>query len=311
MPPQADRFEVLGADGVRLSALASGTGDAVPVLLVHGYPDTAAVWDPVARVLERRYRVIRYDARGAGASETPTGRSGYRVARLAADVRLVAAAACPGRQVHLVGHDWGAVTGWEAVTEPDAHSWAASYTSISGPCLDHVAHWTRDRLRARTARGAGELARQLAHSWYIAAFQLPVVPELAWRRVLGPGWARRLRGEGVPAAAARPASTLIDDAVHGLGLYRANRGAALGHRPRDRVAAVAVQLVVPRRDRYVTPALAGSAAGWASPLWRRHLDTGHWGALTSHAEETAGFVDSFIRHVRDGADLGPTAERIG
>ena len=66
--------------------------------------------------LDNRYRVISCDVPGAGASEAPVGRAAYRLERLAADLAAVADATCGAQPFHLVGHDWGSIQSWEAVT---------------------------------------------------------------------------------------------------------------------------------------------------------------------------------------------------
>jgi len=106
------------AGDVRLAAYVSGPRDAPPIVLVHGYPDSAAVWERVRAQLDSRYRVISYDVRGAGASEAPAARDGYRIERLAADLCAVVNAICGEQPFHLVGHDWGSIQSWEAVTDP-------------------------------------------------------------------------------------------------------------------------------------------------------------------------------------------------
>ena len=148
---------VVDAGDVRLAVYVSGPREAPPLVLVHGYPDSAAVWEPLRAQLDRRYRVITYDVRGAGASEAPPRRAGYRLERLAADLAAVADATCGGEAFHLVGHDWGSIQSWEAVTSVAFEGRIASYTSCSGPCLDHVAYWIRARLLHPTPRSIGKL----------------------------------------------------------------------------------------------------------------------------------------------------------
>uniref|UniRef100_UPI0005B82398 alpha/beta fold hydrolase n=1 Tax=Paraburkholderia acidipaludis TaxID=660537 RepID=UPI0005B82398 len=76
--PACETFAVQ-SDDARLAVYASGPAGAPPVILVHGYPDSAAVWTPLRRELETRYRVIAYDVRGAGASDAPRARRAYRL----------------------------------------------------------------------------------------------------------------------------------------------------------------------------------------------------------------------------------------
>jgi 3-oxoadipate enol-lactonase len=59
------------ADGGRLRYFTAGAGE--PVVLIHGLGLDAAMWDPQWPVLQREFRVIRYDVRGFGASTLPAG----------------------------------------------------------------------------------------------------------------------------------------------------------------------------------------------------------------------------------------------
>ncbi|MGX7825303.1 SDR family oxidoreductase [Actinokineospora sp. 24-640] len=281
---------------VDLAVFEQGDPAAPTVLLVHGYPDTHRMWDGVAERLAEDFHVARYDVRGAGASSAPRDRAAYRTEHLAEDLAAVLDAVSPDRPAHVVAHDWGSIQGWEAVTEPDAAERIASYTAISGPCLDHVAHWVRRRLARPTPAHLRQLAAQFAHSWYIYLFHLPVLPELAWRTLIGPRWGALLeRVEGVPRVAGHPAPTIAADAARGVRLYRANmltrmRGA------RSRPTAVPVQVIIPTRDRYVSAALAEDLERWVERLWRRRVVAGHW-APVSHPDAVARMVEEFADHV--------------
>jgi pimeloyl-ACP methyl ester carboxylesterase len=300
----ARRFDVTAPDSVRLVAWAEGDPARPTVLLVHGYPDTHAVWDVVAAALAADWHVLRYDARGSGESERPGDKTAYALPALAGDTRAVVRAAGVTGKVHVVGHDWGSITGWEAVTAPEAGDWVASYTTISGPCLDHVAAWMRSQLRRPTPARLLPFARQQAKSWYIGMFSLPVLPELVWRHAMGPRWDKRLeRTEGITAADAHTAPSLTEDAVAGLNMYRANMFTRV-RRPQQRPAEVPVQFVVPLQDRYVSPALARAGVEWVPAAWWRTLDTGHWGALITHGPTVAEWIGEFARHI-DGAPASP------
>ncbi|NKQ55264.1 SDR family oxidoreductase [Amycolatopsis sp. K13G38] len=287
---------VLSGD-VRLAVFEEGPPEAPTVMLVHGYPDTHAVWDDVAAVLAERFHVVRYDVRGAGQSGSPRGTAAYRLEHLKNDFFAVADAVSPDAPVHVVAHDWGSIQSWEAVTEPGAHERIASYTSISGPCLDHVGYWMRDRFRRPSPRKLKQALVQQLHSWYVLAFHTPVVPELMWRLVLAKRWPELLRRvEGVAPRPDHPADTLASDASHGVSLYRANFRERLG-KPRERRTEVPVQVITPVHDNYVTPALAEGAERWAARLWRRKLYAGHWSALLRDGAEVARMTTELIDHV--------------
>ncbi|QQC67439.1 alpha/beta fold hydrolase [Paraburkholderia ginsengisoli] len=286
---------------VRLAVYVSGPRDAPPILLVHGYPDSARVWEPVRAQLDTRYRVIAYDVRGAGASDAPATRNAYRVDRLAADLAAVVDATCGPQPFHLVGHDWGSIQSWEAVTDPAFKGRIASYTSISGPCLDHASLNLRgddatDPQRKAAKRPFGRGVRQTLKSWYIFFFHLPWLPELVWRAGgvrMWPLWLRlteRVRPAHDPAQ--------MRNAINGLNLYRANFIDKL-LRPRARRAHAPVQFIVPLRDRYVGPELSLGLHGWLGAYERHEIDAGHWVVLRDPALIAAS-IERFVEQHRTG-----------
>lgn len=288
----APRSFTVQSGAVRLAATAWGDPSHPVVVLVHGYPDNSHVWHGVARALAERFHVVAYDVRGAGASDAPPNVADYRLERLADDFIAVVDAVSPSRPVHLVGHDWGSIQGWEFVTDPRLHGRIASFTSCSGPCLDHAAI----ALRAGGRRSLGQWGatlRQALASWYIVFFHLPKLPEWQWKLWLGRHWTFWLRlTEGVDAP---PNPTQTADGIHGLRLYRANFRARL-RAPRERQAHAPVQIIVPTRDRYVRPALTEDLGRWATQLWRRQVDAHHWLPL-ARPREMAAMVSEFVDHL--------------
>jgi pimeloyl-ACP methyl ester carboxylesterase len=276
---------VVSPDGVELSVSESGDPANPTVLLVHGYPDTHRIWDAVCDALCADHHVVRYDVRGAGQSGKPSGLAAYRMERLADDLFAVATAVSPGQPVHVAGHDWGSVQAWHAVTSPAAAGRIASFTSISGPCLDHTAYWFRLRLARPTPRRLRQVLDQAARSWYITVFRLPWLAPLAWRHGLARRW---------PVTLDRDEATLADDAVRGLSLYRANMRYR-ARRPEPRIAQVPVQLITLSRDVYLSPALVSEDLDrWAPQLTRHTLDATHWSGITDQAPAVASLIRQHI-----------------
>ena len=297
----ASERRVRGAQGLSLHVTERGDPARPTVVLVHGFPDTSAVWAPLAERLAPDLHVVAYDVRGAGRSEAPGGRAGYALPLLVDDLAAVLDAVSPEAPVHLVAHDWGSVQCWEAVTTKDVAARVATYTSVSGPPLDHAGLWARRHRTLRLADLRVALGQAL-HSWYILGFHLPVVPELLFRMPRSSAlWAWGLhRTEHVPTDEQWPSPTFAADFAHGVQLYRANVRSRLRH-PEERHTDVPVQLVVPRRDRYVSPALLEGLEAWTTRLWRRTVDAGHW-VVRTNPDEVAAWVRDVVAFGEDGTE---------
>ena len=289
--------QVKASDGLNLAVREHGDRSRPTVIAVHGYPDNRSVWDGVVAALSERYHVVTYDVRGAGESDTPRERSAYRLDQLADDLAGVADAVSPDRRVHLLAHDWGAIQTWHAVTGDRMRGRIASFTSISGPCLDHAGQWFRSRLRRPTPRALREAVTQMMFSGYIGFFQLPLLPELAWRTRLMPRLIRNLERLD-PAAGQNPARPNITDGVRGLELYRENMLPRLS-RPTVRPADIPVQVLAPTGDPFVSAPLQTDIGRWVSDLRVRRLPGGHWLPRT-RPDVVAKCAGELIEHVEGG-----------
>ncbi|MBZ6283432.1 SDR family oxidoreductase [Streptomyces olivaceus] len=301
--------------GVELCVAELGDPRQPTVVLVHGYPDSKEVWSEVAARLAERFHVVLYDVRGHGRSTAPSPlRGGFTLRKLTDDFLAVADAVSPGRPVHLVGHDWGSVQSWEFVTVGRTEGRIASFTSMSGPSLDHFGHWINERLRRPTPRRVGQFLGQGAKSWYVYLLHTPVLPELAWRGPLGRHWPRILeRVERVPRGD-YPTASLPTDAAHGAWLYRDNVRARLRHPRADAYAHAPVQLITPLGDPYLSERLYDGLEAWAPRLTRRTLPAGHWVPRT-RPDRLAGWITEFVTAVENGspaaAASGKYADRFG
>ncbi|MFJ4619655.1 SDR family oxidoreductase [Streptomyces sp. NPDC088812] len=323
--PQGVRERRVPTGGIELCVAELGDPGRPVVVLVHGYPDSKEVWSQVASRLADRFHVVLYDVRGHGRSTAPAPlRGGFTLEKLTDDFLAVVDAVSPGRPVHLVGHDWGSVQGWEFVTVKRTRGRIASFTSMSGPSLDHFGHWIERRLRRPTPRRVGQLLGQGAKSWYVYLLHTPALPELAWRGPLGslwPGVLRRL--EKVPAGD-YPTSSLPDDAAHGAWLYRDNVRPRM-RRPRpDAHAHAPVQLITPLDDAYLSERLYDELEQWVPRLTRRTLAARHWVPRT-RPDQVSAWITEFVTSVEAESGIGhgaadpetarrargPFAERFG
>lgn len=246
-------------DGLSLSYLDSAPGDRArpAVLLMHGFPDSAAMWHAQIEALHGAgFRAIAADMRGYGESDIAARTADYHAQRILAD----SAALLDHLQIdkaHVVGHDWGSVLAW---------MFAGYYPQRVGRLVTiSVGH--------PTAYGRAGLDQKLA-GWYTLYFQLRGLSE---RLLLGRGplsverWLsthpacvevlQRLRQPGRLRAA--------------LSLYRANLATVLFRRQPDVLAPTLG--IWSRSDRYLVESQMRDSARHARGSWRLEvLDGGHW-----------------------------------
>jgi pimeloyl-ACP methyl ester carboxylesterase len=109
---------VIQVNGISVHVEDRGSG--VPVLLLHGWPDSAVVWrNQIPVLVAHGFRVIAPDMRGFGRSSLPQEVAGYALPNAVADMTGVLDAL--GIQTaQVVGHDWGAGVAWlMAMLHPD------------------------------------------------------------------------------------------------------------------------------------------------------------------------------------------------
>lgn len=275
------------SDGLELAVHEAGRPEAPTVVLVHGYPDNHHVWDGVVAELAADFHVVAYDVRGSGASGVPTSRKGYRIEQLVDDLGRVIDAVSPDEPVHLVAHDWGSIQVWDGLTAERLGPRIRTFTSISGPSLDHAAAWLRG-----TGAGIRPRLRQLAASYYIGFFMAPFLPELSARAgVIDRLVQHSAAADREPAVVAGldrgPAET-----VNGIQLYRANFPRRMT-RPRPPRIDLPVQVIAPEGDHHVSAALqAGAPAPWVGDLTVQHIPGSHW-VVSQRPALIAGLVRDF------------------
>lgn len=183
----------------------AGPERAPAVLLLHGFPENASMWDGVAPALHAAgLRTIAPDQRGYSPGARPADVSAYSMQHVVADALGLLDALDLGA-VHVLGHDWGAVVGWQlAGRHPDR---VTTLTAISVPHpAAHAAALHTD-------------PDQQQRSGYITVFRRPDAEEL-----LLADDARRLRRmlRPLPAATVDGFVTPLIGALTGpLNWYRA------------------------------------------------------------------------------------------
>lgn len=128
------------------------TGSGPPIVLLHGFPETGRCWRGVTSRLGATFRVLVPDLPGYGRSGRPKAFDAATLARTI--VAFMAAAAAP--RATVVGHDWGGGIAYRmAGSHPDA---VERLVVVDSPYRE----------------------LDLKRGWYMLAFNVPVLPELAF-----------------------------------------------------------------------------------------------------------------------------------
>lgn len=267
----------LDVGGLRLHVAQAGTGPVV--LLLHGFPDSLQLWREVApRLVAAGHRVVALDQRGFGASDAPADKRSYRIDRLVTDVAEVLDALGIDEQVHVIGHDWGAVVTWcLAMTRPQL---LRSAVAIS---VGHPREYALAGLE------------QKLKGMYVIGWQFPAIAE---RWLEARDWSRMrhwLRQHPDPNSClrdlARPGRLTA-----GLNWYRANLGQVLTRTwPPCRVPMLG--LWSGEDHCLAEDQMARSARRMAAPwAYERVEGAGHWLPLERPDRVAELAIDWFRRH---------------
>jgi len=230
----------------------------VPVVFVHGVPDTGQVWHRVVALIDRP-DVVVVDLPGFG-----TPRPDRFAATKEAYVDWLAERIAElGQPVDLVGHDWGALL------------------------VQRVASIHPDRVRTWAAGGA---VVDPTYEWHDVArlWQTPEVGEQVMAALRGEALAAALAGAGAPREDAEAAAGRVDDEMSAciLALYRS--AVHVGEEWDAGLDAITAPGLVIHgsRDPYVPPSFAERlAARTGAPA--HLLDCGHWWELERPDEVAA------------------------
>ena len=278
------------ANGYEFRARVAGLSNTGPgVVLLHGFPETSAMWSPLIELLaDQGYRVVAFDQRGYSPGARPRGVESYTIDKLVDDVFGVAHAAGM-QQFHLVGHDWGAGVGWAAVmSRPEA---LLSWTSLSIP---HVA-----------AFGAAIMndEDQRKRSSYMLLFRTPLLPEALFtfndldlmKKVMYSEMSDAQRAEYVATFSEPGALTAA------LNWYRAD---SFGAMPAGKVK-LPVLFIWGNQDPAVGRAAVDAQKQYIEGRFEFHeLNAGHW-LMEEATDQVDSTILTFLKSV-DQSDRGST-----
>ncbi len=133
--PPRDGLFLVPARGMEFRTRLAGADNAGPaLLLLHGFPETSAMWEPLLEAgAAAGLRVAAFDQRGYSPGARPEEQDAYRVTELRRDA-LAVADALGFERFHLVGHDWGSIVAWSM-----AGAYAERLRSVTSLSIPHPA----------------------------------------------------------------------------------------------------------------------------------------------------------------------------
>lgn len=154
-------------NGTRLEYEWSGRPDGEVVVLSHSLSASMGMWERQRPVLEREWRVLRYDMRGHGASDVPAGP--YTMGQLADDAEALLASLGVVR-CHFVGLSIGgmiaqtlAARGCPRLASISLCNTTSGIPAAAGPVWD-------ERIAAVRASGMGAIADGTLERWFSRPF---------------------------------------------------------------------------------------------------------------------------------------------
>jgi pimeloyl-ACP methyl ester carboxylesterase len=238
----------------------------MPAVFVHGVPDTPAVWRPTLELLARK-DIVTLRLPGFGCALPPgfTPTKDEYAKWLIGELRKI-----PG-PIDLVGHDWGALLVYRAVSlEPKlVRSWAGGGAPLDP---DYVWH-------------------DMAQAW-----QKPGVGEQVMSQITPEAMAPGLMAQGQPKAVAEESARAIDATMKAciLSLYRSATNVGTEWFP-DLARVTAPGLVIfGERDPYVNPMFGEKLAKNTRAKFVLIRDCGHWWEA-ERPREVANALEAFWR----------------
>ncbi len=253
---------LIEVNGISLYVAEHGEGD--PVLLLHGWPDSARLWrHQVPFLAAHGYRVITPDLRGFGRSERPAEVVAYRLRNVVADVSALLDHLAI-ETAYVVGHDWGAAVAWLTAILVPARVRKLTAISVPHPY-------------------APPTLRQYEMAWYQLFFQFTGIAEAtlayddwAWLRTFSRGY---LDLEQAIADLSRPGALTAS-----LNWYRANLAPRMPGPPPALPPVAAPTLGIwSAGDHYLDGERMKNSAALVQGPWRYEEipDASHWVPLVA------------------------------
>ena len=153
----------ISTNGINLHYVSEGAGKLM--LMLHGFPEFWYSWRHQIKEFASDYHTVALDLRGYNDSDKPASLSAYQMSEFIQDLKGVITG-LGYEDCILVAHDWGGAIAWNF-----AYAYPEMVEKLIVLNIPHP---------AKFAQGL-RTPQQLLKSWYILAFQIPLLPELLFQ----------------------------------------------------------------------------------------------------------------------------------
>ncbi len=154
---------VINANNYKFDCRVSGNIKDELVIFLHGFPETSFMYkDLIKDISDSGYYCIAPNLRGYSEGARPHGKNNYTMDKLVNDV-LEMINHTGKDKLHLIGHDWGAVIGWQI-----AHDYPNKLLSWTALSVPHTNSFFNAIINDK---------EQKKKSYYMWLFQIPILPE--------------------------------------------------------------------------------------------------------------------------------------
>ncbi len=155
------------ANGINMNFELSGKKDAPVVVLSHSLASSLAMWDAQVEAFEPHYRVLRYDTRGHGGTDAPSGK--YTLDMLGDDAVCLLDALGIDR-VHWVGLSMGGMIGQCLALHHADHLHSLALCDTAAIMPDENQPVWQEHIDTARSRGLQGLMQSTMERWFTAPY---------------------------------------------------------------------------------------------------------------------------------------------
>ena len=156
------------ANGISVNYTLDGPASAPVVTLSHSLATDLSMWDPQMKALTERYRVLRYETRGHGATDAPAG--AYSLDQLAEDARALLRGLGIDK-THWVGLSMGGMIGQTLALKAPELFLSLSLCDTSSRIPAEAKPLWQDRIKTAETQGMEPLVEPTIGRWFTAPFR--------------------------------------------------------------------------------------------------------------------------------------------